>query len=189
MIEHGITTSTADYWVHMHPLEAKIYGYGVIEMRRSLPPILPDDNAYTIVSKETYRLIDGKSKNGRVTGRGYLVEKKFAWVRDVPFDYLKGIPWAQLTDRELGLVYGEPVVLRLLNDSVIFPKMRKPFEFVKHKHEQFEGRDLTNGQITIEAKTEVVRSDNLFVQVYELAHDVHTTRDGETRRIDMPIRT
>ena len=140
---------------------------------------LSDESVLNDMARYLARLADAGAK----TGRGWLVPKGAGpiYEKDVPEKYVLGVNWEGLTDRELGLVYGEPAVLQLLNDRIIFPEEARPFYFLKRKTDQYCGRDVSNGMLVLEIKVERVISDNLFVQTHEFGHDVHSTPEGERR--------
>lgn len=172
MIEHGINTTTADYWVHLFPVElvATVYWYRVDHMREYLRLKNPPIQA-------------GKSKDGSVTGAGYLVPKDayFISYAEVPEHFVCGFRWGEMTDREFGFT-GEHVVDVLIEKRVVsIPAFR--LRNLRRRDDQFDAKDFVGSYFvdaSFEAKTERVHSRNLFVQSQEGAHKVHlVSHSGE----------
>jgi hypothetical protein len=164
MIERGIWTTKADIWAHLHPHDAAIYWYAVKHMREHL-------NINPVVA------IPGKSKDGSVTGSGYLVPKDSPFIRHdkIPSNIISAFDWDSGTDRQTGMLWGEKVV-----DWVITLGIWRPPVWITRrcnkKSEQFEMGDLSLEFVHmpfIEVKTELVKSPDLFIQNKELYHNVH----------------
>src|SRR6266849_5690223 len=105
LFEHGIGTTASDYWVHYHPLEKKVYWYRVDQMRRYIKrKKLP----------ETF----GKSADGTVTSAGYLVLKNSHLISSAKTLSMSNLDWAQMSDREAGLL-GQEIVDVFIERGVI----------------------------------------------------------------------
>jgi hypothetical protein len=171
---HGIHDSTADFWVHLFPLEKALYWYTVPHMLRHVERERPVEQI-------------GHSKSGRPSGRGYLVPQRRAFVKRVavPDQYLDEYQWLEGTDREVGMYWGEEVVDLLVTHNVLILPVRY-VEALRRAEDQYSGADLAvrfRPDATVEVKTEILRkpTGNLFVQTHEAGHDVHITRVGERR--------
>lgn len=178
MKEHGIMTTCADYWVHLIPVDRKVYWYRVDLCREFIERTNPPSTI-------------GRSKDGTPTGFGFLIRRDSYFVQeaDVSPKYLAGIDWNDLTQRQLGLA-GEARIWSLIEHRVV----RFPIERVvtsREKAEQFAGMDFQVkffGAFRVEGKTENVRSQNLFVQTRERGHKVHLVqKDGEIIQRETPI--
>ena len=168
MVEHGIMSTQADYWVHLFPYSYEVFWYRVHHCRsyieRKNPPMLP-----------------GKSADGTATGNGYLIPNNAYFVRnaEVPPQYLAHTDWRSLTDREFGFL-GEEITDVLVEHNVIkFPASRPlPLRTIA---EQFSARDLQIQwlhPLTAEVKTERHSgTGNLYVQTHEGGHRVHQLRE------------
>jgi hypothetical protein len=184
MITHGITSSTADFWLHFHPInkdeegnwEPAIYWY-----HRT--------TCLEYINTACLELIDGKSKdaNKTITGAGYLVPKNMSFIRyiAVPKSCVKGgvKRWTNLTDRESG-IEGEKLVRTLAERFIIDLPQQKSFSASQLRQDQFGGRDfkmVASQETVYEIKTERVISSNLFVQHEEGGHQVHFTPSGTER--------
>ena len=176
MIEHGITTSKAHYWVHLLPLLSKAFWYRVTHCR-----------AYIALYKPAIHI--GKSKDGTPTGAGFLIPQAayFVLAAPVPGSYLDHVNWQALTDRETGL-RGQEIVLVLIEHGII----RFPFGMVTARTERSAQNDSIDCELKwrispkIEIKTERVTTSNLFVQTMEGNHRTNLTRQGDRRDIDFP---
>ncbi len=180
MMEHGITTTTADCWIHFHPIEVRndnpcpcVYLYSVAHCRE-------------YIVRQKLALISARSKDaGRsVTASGYLVPKASFFITRqlVPIQYAGAHRWADATDREAG-VFGERCVqLMVFKREIWLPERQlKP---LNNRADQFNGCDcelVVMPALRFEIKTECAISDNLFVQKEEQGHQVHFTSNG-TRR-------
>lgn len=175
MIDRGIWTSPAWAWLHLFPLMRMAYSYRVEDMR-----------AYLI--DHNRREIGGRSKSGAITGRGYLVRKLLPFIQSYRIEerLLAGVDWRQLTDREAGLMAGEPLAIKLANLGVIFPEVTGYWRPVNSAVGQFSGVDMMADHFTVEVKTEVLFSENLFVQTAEYRHNVHALRGGGNRFVSVP---
>ncbi|MCO5144581.1 MAG: hypothetical protein M9895_00230 [Aquamicrobium sp.] len=174
LVEHGIHTTKADYWIHLFPLEepCRVYWYRVELMREFLR-----------ISKTPVTL--GKSKDGTPTGARYLVRRDEFFVNSevVPAWVVEGQFRSDMTDRELGF-RGELVILSLLERRIV----SVPVLFVtglRSREDQFDSKDFQGTyfrDVSFETKTERVKSENLFVQSREGGHRVHLqTVDGQVR--------
>jgi hypothetical protein len=178
MIEHGIFTSKADFWAHLFPLEQSIYVYRVSRMRWWINHIR---------TTHFHRgKVAGYSKgSGNATGLGELVPKQKDWIKKhfVPTSYLADHDWENCTDRENG-VRGQIVGKNLLSDGIFeLPVIWTPH--VVSREEQNAAIDYRAKlaiDIAIEFKTEILKSENLFVQTDEYGHDPHITRRSLDRK-------
>jgi len=180
MIKRGIWTTKADFWIHLFPLEMVLYWYLVRHMQAHLE------------DKKDVGLIDGHSKDGAVTGRGYLVPRNLPFIEkiDVPASMVAEFDWEGGNDRQVGLLWGETVVDWMAATN----KLRIPFftaSRLSTRKEQFELGDfgiqfhMPTIQIA-ELKTEKVKSQNLFIQREEGGHRVTLVRDrsGGVRNVN-----
>jgi len=171
MIKRGIFNTKADWWVHFFPLEYMIYSYYVADMREWIeeenPPITP-----------------GRSKDGTVTGQGILAPRNLPFViqKATPKDIVDHFDWANGTDREVGLLWGEKAIRWMLTrNSLAIPYFTvRP---LRKKSEQFTLGDYAiqfrmPEVLVAEVKTEKVKSGNLYVQTYEKGHKVHQAKKG-----------
>jgi hypothetical protein len=176
VIEHGITTTKAHYWVHVFPRLRRVFWYRVAHCR---------------VYIEQRKLVEtiGCSKDGAATGGGYLIPQDAYFVRSelIPPSYLDHTDWVALTDREAGLL-GQEIGLVLIEHRVV----AFPAAFVtalQSRKAQYDGIDCQicwMQKHTVEIKTERVTTDNLFVQRWESGHRVHLTKAGELRVTQFP---
>lgn len=178
MIEHGIFTSQADLWAHLFPLEQAIYVYRVSRMRWWIN--------YIRTTNFHRGKISGHSKgSGNATGLGELVPKQKEWIKKhfVPADYLADHDWENGTDRENG-VHGQIVGKNLLSDGVLeLPLVWIPREVSRsEQNSSIDYRAKLATEVAIEFKTEVLKSENLFVQTDEHNHDPHITRRSLDRK-------
>lgn len=180
MIERGIHTTKATIWCHLFPHEYKMFWYWVRHMKEYIkkrnPPVMP-----------------GRSKDGTVTGSGYLIPKSLAFIREVavPAKIIDSYNWAKGTDRQIGLKWGEEVFDLLVSLGYFSPPHWMPGKF-RGKERQISAGDfqLSTFIPCIELKTEtVINTPNLFVQIGERDHNVHLViEDGQckTRYTDAP---
>lgn len=179
MIEYGITTTQAQWWGHLHPLEPAFYYYRVADcldfiahVGRQLP------------------FLDGHSKNGDATGRGYLIRKSCAFVtrRRLHPARVNWIDWTNLTDRQSGYRYGEPIAQLLISLGILGYEPDE-LHVINSRRDQFRSCDcmvVHNGEaVRWEFKTECVRSQNLFVQCAEGWHDPNVRPDGSVFKTPM----
>lgn len=176
MIEHGITTSKAHYWVHLFPLLERVFWYRVTHCK-----------AYITLCKPPIHV--GRSKDGTPTGAGFLIPQSayFVSFATIPDWYLNHIDWSALTDREKGL-HGQEIVLTLIEHGLI----KFPFGMVIARTERRSQNDGVDCEVKwrvspkIEIKTELVTTSNLFVQNMEGGHRTNLTTEGERRDSDFP---
>jgi len=176
MIEHGITTTKAHYWLHVFPLLRRVFWYRVVHCR-----------AYI----EQRKLVEtiGRSKDGTATGGGYLIPQDAYFVRSetIPPSYIDHADWPSLTDRQAGLL-GQEIGLVLIEHRVVaFPAaFVVALETRKAQYEATDCQVRWMQKQTIEIKTERVTTSNLFVQRWEGGHRVHLTRSGELHVTQFP---
>jgi len=167
LVEHGITTTRSDYWMMLHPLDRAVYYFSVVGFRELIARACPPQR-------------EARSKSGSITGRGYILSKERVARSLFDSRYVNAINWSDLSDRQKGL-RGQPIAIRLLNDCVLLPALRRPFWFIVDKAAQFEVRDTTNGEVSIEIKTDCTETENIYVQTHEKGHDVHALEGGGHR--------
>lgn len=177
MIEHGITTTKAHYWVHVFPRLRRVFWYRVAHCR-----------AY-IVQRKLVETI-GHSKDDAATGSGYLIPQDAYFVRSelIPPSYLDHADWMALTDREAGLL-GQEIGLVLIEHRVVALPSVIPITLESRKAQIDDATDCEVRWLqkyTVEIKTENVTYKNLFVQRREGGHRVHLTPGGELRFSDIP---
>jgi hypothetical protein len=179
MKEHGITTTSADYWVHFFPLDAAVYWYRTDMMKefirlRNIPETL------------------GRSKNGAATGSGFLIKKNEFFIQraEVPDDIAKASDWQSMTDREFGFL-GELCVMEMIERRLVrFATCRATS--LRQEREQHKSMDLAIrwlSDATAEVKSERAKSSNLYVQRREGGHVpnlVRTASGVESRMSDLP---
>lgn len=161
MVEYGIGTTKADYWVHLFPSDRAVYWYRVEAMRE-----------YISITKPVVRL--GHSKDDSPTGAGYCIPKGLFFVTRVEVDerYFEPDNWETLSDRQAGR-RGQHIIFVLIEHGIV----KLPFarvKLLKTQAEQFSGRDYTVNYFEtahVEAKTERKESANLFVQTREGQHN------------------
>lgn len=176
MIEHGIWNTTADYWTHFLPPDLALYYYLVRHCR-------------DYIKERDLRPTDGHSKNGAITGRGYLIPKTADFVMKcgIRKSYVADVDYLRMTDREFGM-WGQRIAeLMILRGEVNFPQFK--LTKLTSRADQFAGTDLELNRepprFRIEVKTERKQTPNLFVQSAERDHSVHETRAGEFRFSDI----
>lgn len=171
MIKRGIWNTKADFWIHLFPLQSVLYWYAVRHMQEHLK------------GKKEIGLIDGRSKDGTVTGRGHLVLRSLPFIErvDVPAPMVSEFDWEGGNDRQVGLIWGETVLDWMATTN----KLRIPFftaSRLSTRKEQYELGDfgvqfhMPTLQVA-EVKTERVKSANLFVQTEEQGHKVFLAQD------------
>lgn len=170
MVEHGIHTTKADYWVHLFPLAERVYWYRVDHMREFIRLTKP-------------AVIIGKSKdqNRTPTGQGYLISQNEHLVSyaGIPSNYLAPFRWRDMTDRECGFA-GEYLVDVLVEHRIVSVPIFR-LRSLRSKADQYEAKDFKGeyfGSVFFETKTERVESENLFVQSREGGHRVHFSQAG-----------
>lgn len=171
MINRGIHDTKADWWCHFFPHEKTIYSYVVRHMQEWLKDHKPVE-------------IIGRSKDGTETGKGYIVPKSSPFIRPVmvPDNMIEQFDWANATDRQAGLLWGEQVLDWMLATG----RMNLPYfraNKLTKKTEQMSFGDFglqfqLPEVLLIEVKTEQVRSNNLFVQTMEGGHRVHQRKQA-----------
>jgi hypothetical protein len=158
MMERGITTSVATYWIHFFPWGPDIFWY----LR---------DTMVKFLANTTLKPKLGFPKEGNeATGNGYCPPKNLFFVTRVglTYDVLPKIDWGLLSNEEAGAL-GEMVVDTMLVRSIL----RLPALLVSPERslqEQYNGRDGTAkwyAGFSYEVKTERIESPNLYVQIAE----------------------
>jgi hypothetical protein len=182
MIEHGITTTKADFWIHLFPLEARAHWYEVQEMRDH-------------IERTNIPISIGHSADGTKTGSGYLIPRHLSFVARAEIDpdrFLDHFDWVNATDRESGFE-GERVICRLLEHRIVrLPFCRAHLLLTEIAQLQGVDGDLEwEPRWTWDAKTERPRKEawgrNLFVQHSEGGHRYHQIRGtGEERYSEAP---
>jgi hypothetical protein len=176
MIEHGIFTTKADFWIHFFPLEPAVYYYKV-------------SDCLEYIRTRNLAPIDARSKNGQVTGRGYLVPKSAPFLKHRRLDpgRVAHINWNTLTDREFGFYIGPALVIEWLRNG-IFHEFTGEIKVLESKDDQFSGRDISfgNGKGSADIKCERPVTINLFVQDQELNHDPNRSVDGTIKQQSLP---
>jgi hypothetical protein len=177
MTEHGITTTKADYWLHLFPLLRRVFWYRVEHCR-----------AYIAQRKPVETI--GRSKDGTPTGGGYLIPQDTYFVRSetIPPSYIEHADWPSLTDSEAGLIGQEIGFVLIEHRVVIFPAAY--VTALNSRQAQLAATDCQVSwmpkRITVEIKTERLTTRNLFVQRSERGHRVHLTKSGELRVTTSP---
>jgi len=173
MTRHGIFTTSALCWAHLFPFECKLFYYRVADcvahINSTNPPLVP-----------------GYSRNGIITGQGYLIRKykKFVRCRRIDPRRLDCYDWNNGTNRQTGKHWGESLVCLWATFGVFG---FEPKDVVVYGiREQFCAVDfgmLRNGAWEKwEIKTETIRdTPNLFVQESERNHDPNLLPDGSRR--------
>ena len=123
-------------------------------------------------------MVAGRSKDGSVTAYGYLIPRDLSFIAEVPVpsEVLAGYDWDHATDRQSGLVYGEPVFERLVAMGAVEFPMAKIRRLDKKQEQNAVGDFILES--AIELKTEMLhKTRNLFVQTAEGGHQVHLKKD------------
>lgn len=180
MKPHGVFSTKAEFWIHLLPLDpphGAVYWYRVAAMRLHIDLTKP-------------AVIYGFSKDGNQTptGAGFLIPKTTFFIHDAALDpkFCSGFDWTNTTDRERGQ-QGEQIVAALIDHGVI-QLQRQVTTCSRDAGDQFDGVDgsvVWLKKARFEAKTETVRSPNLFVQTHEGRHRPNYTPAGVERRTDM----
>lgn len=175
MGDHGIHTSEAEWWCHLHPLEPALYLY-----RRQ------DCIDYVAFVKLKQR--DGRSRNGSVTGRGYVVPKKTSFIlrRGLAAWRVEGIDWKNASNREVGFFRGQEIVLKAMREGVFFSEVGTIVVMAGSYEAEMGGWDLESARGRIEVKTECIVSSNLFIQTWESGHVATLKAGGEIDDVDLP---
>lgn len=172
MVKHGILNSKAEYWVHLHPKEYSIYWYARTHLLEWIKEKRP-------------KVVDGKSRDGSITGKGYLIPKSLPFISHIPVprEIIDYFDWDSGTDREKGLKWGERAIEWCITRKVLtFPIWSA--SRIREKSTQYASVDFQlplRPNPTFEVKTETVESANLYVQTHELDHKVHLTKDNVLR--------
>jgi hypothetical protein len=179
MVEHGIRTSVATYWVHFFPLKQRVFWYRVDHCRDYIDSYKPEHKP-------------GKSKDGTVTGAGYVIRQDAFFISsaDVPKKYLVGKNWIDMTDRQAG--FDGEYIVRVMHEHRVFVFPIHRASALRDQASQFKSVDVETGYFgrpTFEIKTERFDSANIFVQTGERGHKVHLTNDGTERVTDAPALT
>jgi hypothetical protein len=173
MKQHGIHTTKAEYWIHLHPLDppsGAVYWYRVTAMRWFIE-----------LTKPAVTIGFSKDPANTPTGAGLLVNKSEFFINSVALSarYCRGFDWAGATDRQRGL-RGEQIAAALIDHGII-QLYRQITTSARTQEEQC---DSVDGSVTwlkktrFEVKTETYRSDNLFVQTHEGFHKPNFTVGG-----------
>lgn len=170
MIKRGILNSKSEYWVHFHPKEYSIYYYYKNDLLEWIEEAKP-------------KTVTGKSKDGSITGKGYLVPKSLPFISHikVPRDIVDYFDWANGTDREKGLKWGEKAIRWCLSRKILTLPIWSASP-IRDKDEQYASVDYQlrlRPSPMFEVKTETVESSNLYVQTHELNHKVHITESND----------
>jgi hypothetical protein len=185
MTEHGIFTTTADFWIHFHPRELLngprpcVYWYAVVHCREH-------------IVERKLPIVEARSKNAErtITGCGYLIPKGALFVtrQAVPTQYATDYDWPDATDRQAGLHGQHCVQLMVMKREIWLPE--RQLKMLNGRTDQLNGCDCELAVVSalrFEIKTECVRSDNLYVQKEESGHRVHFTPNGDERVTEMPF--
>lgn len=157
-MEHGIHTSRAQYWAHLVVPRRKLCRYPVNQMRLH-------------IERNDLNVIPGHSKDGAVTGWGYLVRQDEPFIKSTPVAEHYFRDFAYEHDRDLGL-RGQALIARILRDQ------HHIVEMIDTREAQLlEGYDALVDGRRVEFKTEGYDSANLFVQKDE--HDHRPTVGGQ----------
>jgi hypothetical protein len=177
MTEHGISTSTADYWLHFHPLEPMVYWYA-------------REICLQYIERQKLPIKIGRSKDAErtATGAGYLVPKKtwFIVSQSVQPLYRDRPRWDKMTDREAGLMGAAIIQVEVDRGNIWLPVRRLVPR--NSREDQCGGVDFElrfGGNASYEVKVERVLSENLFVQVGESGHVTNCTPDGQRRDTEL----
>lgn len=154
-MEHGITTTKAEFWLHLLIPMRRLYRYSVRD-------------CLDHIERSGLQLVGGKSKDKdrTVTGRGYLVSCDAPWIKSmaVPDSYFTGYDFTSMNDRKLGLL-GQIIIT-----SFVANKGNEVKHVNTRKAQIEDAYDcVINGALT-ELKTENKDTGNLFVQRYEGGH-------------------
>lgn len=175
MKAHGIFTTKADSWIHLHPLDAcgTVYWYRVPAMR-----------GYIELTNPPVQLGRSKDAFHTPTGAGYLIAKNTFFIQKAILDpkFCRDFNWLNSTDRERGQ-RGEQIVAALIDQGIV-QLMRQVSTSSRNQEDQFGGVDgfvTWQKKTRFEAKTETVTSLNLFVQTQEAGHRPNYTADGLKR--------
>ena len=175
MKDHGLFTTKAEFWIHLHPVDPQaptgaVYWYRVQAMRRYIELTKPPT-------------IYGFSKDAAKTlsGAGFLIPKSafFISMAKLAPRYCEAHDWRNATDRENGQL-GEQVIAALIDHGVI-SLMRQVSTSARAPEEQYnsiDGAVVWNKKARFEAKTETYQSSNLYIQTHEGGHKPNYTAEG-----------
>jgi hypothetical protein len=158
MIDRGIATSDATYWIHFFPWEPAVYWY----LRAHMVKFLASSTLKTKLG-----FVPGANQ---ATGNGYTPPKNLFFVTYVGLTYnvLPKVDWNQLSTDDAGDL-GEMVVETLLVRGILrLPQLLVSAE--TSLQGQYAGRDGKGewyAGFTYEVKTERKHSSNLYVQIAE----------------------
>ena len=156
MMERGISTSDATYWIHFFPWEPCVYWY----LRDTMDKFLANTGLQPKL---------GFTGN-EPTGNGYCVPKSTFFITSVGLTYnvLPKIDWGLLTQEEVGAL-GEMIVDTLLVRGILrMPQMLvSPERSLEGQYAGRDGRAKWYAAFTYEVKTERKESSNLYVQIAE----------------------
>lgn len=171
MGNRGIHTSEAEWWCHFHPLECVLYLY----RRQECLDHVERNNMKTTVK--------GKSREGSVTGRGYLIPKSASFLirRKLASSRVNVVEWAKVSNREAGL-RGEEIVFTALKEGA-FEQIGTIVVRTQARDAQLNGWDMESANGRIEVKTECVYTPNLFVQTWESGHVPTLRKDGSVDNV------
>lgn len=174
MIKFGIFTTESKMWLHFHPFVPALYWYRVAD-------------CLEYISSMGLRPIDGRSKDGTVTGSGYLVPKDAPFIKRRLIDQsrIAGIEWNKqsMTDREAG-DKGADIVIDLIRAGII-SDLGNSVTILQSASAQNAGKDILINGVAADIKTERVISANLFVQESEGGHKPTLLGDGSNRYTPM----
>ena len=162
MREYGITTSQADYWLHVCQKDASFYLYP----RKQMLGLIKNFQKKEIPTAKGFivPIIPNLRENGGIIRAYYLGP-----------DFLRSWSWKADTDAGIGAM-GEDCV-RAASDAGDF-MLPVSVGFYRDKADQYKGKDffarLPKPEITIEIKTDlpggIWGTGNLFVQTHESQH-------------------
>jgi hypothetical protein len=174
MTLHGITTSMADFWVHLFP---RLQFPMVFWYRR--------EEALAYATARKLPLTIGRSKDGQPTGAGYLIPRRESFIHQIPVPrrYLENHRWEGLTDREAGKL-GELVMRQLVEDDHIQTPRKRCCPLQTRQSQLHDATDVRLQWLpdwSFEFKTEMLDATkdrgNLYVQVKEHNHQPELYRD------------
>jgi hypothetical protein len=170
LVEYGITTSRAHYWVHVCPDDSALYTYP----RKRMLALMAKYETKTIASARGHvvPILQNLVHNGGII-----------WPCDLPFDWFKQFGFsAAASDHDVGKI-AERCFKTAVSDG--FFRLPVAVEFAEEIQDQYQGFDfrarLHANPALIEVKADIVGgvwgSGNLFVQTHEGGHK-HAERNG-----------